>query len=243
MTKNRKSNSLFNSLSIEHNSHMTFAPNLTILPSSQRLLWDELDTTPSHFTLYGGTAIALRLGHRVSIDFDFFSTQPFIPQEIMATIPYLQNGILRQSAANTLTVNVERGEPVQVSYFGKLRIGQIAPHEIAKDNKIAIASLLDLAGMKVSVVTQRAEIKDYLDIHALITQAKIPLSLMLSAAKNIYGDEFNALIALKAISYHDDPSLTDLPNSIRRDLLTFIKTVALDKLPSLKALKKRDTAQ
>ncbi len=140
---------------------MAFIPNLDILPTSQRLLWDDLGTTPSHFTLYGGTAIALRLGHRVSIDFDFFSIQPFIPQELMAKIPYLQKGILRQSAANTLTVNVERGEPVQVSFFGKLRIGQIAPHEIAKDNKIAIASLLDLSGMKVSVVTQRAEIKDY----------------------------------------------------------------------------------
>jgi Nucleotidyl transferase AbiEii toxin, Type IV TA system len=216
---------------------MTFIPNLTILPRSQRLLWDELGSTPLDFTLYGGTAIALRLGHRVSIDFDFFSTQPFIPQELMATIPYLQNGILRQSAANTLTVNVERGEPVQLSYFGKLQIGQIVPHEIAKDNNIAIASLLDLAGMKVSVVTQRAEIKDYLDIHALITQAKIPLSLMLSAAKIIYGDEFNALIALKAISYHDDESLTDLAQSIRRDLINAVRQVDVNKLPSINAIR------
>ena len=52
----------------------TFQPRLDILPASQRTLWPELDATPDHFTLYGGTALALRLGHRQSVDFDFLLT-------------------------------------------------------------------------------------------------------------------------------------------------------------------------
>ncbi len=214
-------------------------PNLTILPNAQRILWHELGTTPSHFTLYGGTAIALRLGHRFSVDFDFFSTQPFVPQKLMASIPYLQNGVLRQSAANTLNVSVERGEPVQLSYFGSLHIGQVALNDTAEDNGIAIASLLDLAGMKVSVVTQRAEIKDYLDIHALLTQEKIPLQFMLSAAKIIYGAEFNPLITLKAISYHDDESLQNLSISMRRDLSASVRQVDVYNLPNISAIRAR----
>ena len=56
---------------------MIFSPDLSILPPPQLRLWPELDTTPATFTLYGGTALALRLGHRTSVDFDFFSNQPF----------------------------------------------------------------------------------------------------------------------------------------------------------------------
>jgi hypothetical protein len=54
-----------------------FTPNLNILPEPQRRLWGELRDTPQAFVLYGGTALALRLGHRQSEDFDFFSNQPF----------------------------------------------------------------------------------------------------------------------------------------------------------------------
>jgi hypothetical protein len=50
-----------------------FAPRLDILPSAQRSLWPHLVQVPCHFVLYGGTAIALCLGHRQSVDFDFFS--------------------------------------------------------------------------------------------------------------------------------------------------------------------------
>ena len=47
----------------------TFQPRLDILPAAQRKLWCELGATPDHFTLYGRTALALRLGHRQSADF------------------------------------------------------------------------------------------------------------------------------------------------------------------------------
>jgi hypothetical protein len=50
---------------------------LSILPESQRKLWTELNQVPSEFVLYGGTALALRLGHRISVDFDFFTSLPF----------------------------------------------------------------------------------------------------------------------------------------------------------------------
>jgi Nucleotidyl transferase AbiEii toxin, Type IV TA system len=67
----------------------TFQPRLDILPPPQRALWTELDATPDHFTLYGGTALALRLGHRQSVDFDFFSRTAFNPGDLAREIPYL----------------------------------------------------------------------------------------------------------------------------------------------------------
>jgi Nucleotidyl transferase AbiEii toxin, Type IV TA system len=215
-------------------------PRLEILPQAQQNLWPELAQTPPDFTLYGGTAIALRLGHRFSVDFDFFSTQPFVPAALKEAVPYLDGSIIRQSAANTLTVSVERGGPVQLSYFGGLRIGQVEAAETVAGPRFAVSSLLDLAGMKVAVVTQRAEVKDYLDIHALLTEGRFDLATMLAAAAIIYGDEFNPLIALKAISYHDDPALADLSPGIRSDLLAAVRATRADTLPRLTAVRQRE---
>src|SRR5579862_8250272 len=104
-------------------------PRLDILPDPQRRLWPELAATPGEFTLHGGTAIALRLGHRASVDFDFFSFEPFAPQRLLAELPYLRGAAILQSSPNTLTCRVERGGPVQVSFFGGLRLGQVEAGE------------------------------------------------------------------------------------------------------------------
>jgi hypothetical protein len=58
---------------------VTCEPRLDILPESQRQLWQELDAGPSDFVLYGGTALALQFGHRMSEYFDFFSSAAFEP--------------------------------------------------------------------------------------------------------------------------------------------------------------------
>lgn len=217
----------------------TFTPRLDILPPAQQRLWQELRETPKEFILYGGTAIALRLGHRPSVDFDFFGPEPFNPATLLAGISYLKGATVRQMAANTLTVTVDRGGPVQISYFGGLSLGQAAPAETVAGPELPVASLLDLAGTKVAVVTQRAEVKDYIDIHALLTTAHIPLPNMLAAAQVIYGQEFNPLVSLKAIAYHDDPALQDLSQAVRGALTSAVKKVDIHDLPRLTPFKIR----
>ena len=175
-----------------------------------------------------------------SVDFDFFSAQPFTPSALKETVPYLHGGRTVQSAANTLTVSVDRGGPVLLSFFGDLGLGQVAATETAAGPAFAVASLLDLAGTKVAVVTQRAEMKDYLDIHALITLAGLDLPNMLAAATVIYGSEFNPLIALKAISYHDDSGLRGLAASMRHDLLVAVRATRLDVLPRIEGIRHRE---
>jgi hypothetical protein len=215
----------------------TFEPRLDTLPPAQKLLWPELSATPEEFTLYGGTAIALRLGHRASVDFDFFGAESFRPNELLQKIPYLKGATVRRSTSDTLTVTVERGEPVQVSFFGGINHGQVEAVERADGPKIKVASLVDLAGYKVSVVQQRIELKDYLDVHTLLTKANIPLAKMLAAGKVIYGKQFNPLIALKALAYHEDRALTDLSPQARRDLIDAIQQTDPRRLPELTVVK------
>jgi hypothetical protein len=157
----------------------------------------------------------------------------------LEVLPGLKGGIVRQSAANTLTCTVERGGPVQFSFFGGLSLGQVAPSEPVAGPQFTVAALVDLAGTKVAVITQRAELKDYLDIHALMTAGGVDLSVMLAAAAIIYGQEFNPLIALKALAYHDDPALADLPETMRRDLIAALKRVDLARLPVLTSVRQR----
>lgn len=67
-----------------------FIPRLDVLPETQRRLWDELAAVPPEFVLYGGTAIALPLGHRRSVDFDFFGNRPFDAAKLAADIPFMR---------------------------------------------------------------------------------------------------------------------------------------------------------
>jgi hypothetical protein len=216
-----------------------FEPCLDILPAAQQRLWPELFATPDDFTLYGGTAIALRLGHRPSVDFDFFTSNPFIPSALLQKVPYLKGATVRQSASNTLSVTLERNGPVQVSFFGDLGLGQVALAETARGPGIKVASLMDLAGFKVAVVTQRAELRDYIDVHTLLTKADIPLAEMLSAAAIIYGTEFNPLVSLKALAYHDDAALAELSREVRRDLVAAVQAVDPRYLPTLTAVRNK----
>jgi hypothetical protein len=220
-------------------SPASFKPRLDSLPPAQQRLWPELSQTPDEFTLYGGTAIALRLGHRASVDFDFFSSRPFAPNDLLRRIPYLRGAAVLQAAPDTLTVTVERDGPAQVSFFGGIDLGQVAPADSAIGPGIKVASLIDLAGFQVAVVTQRAEVKDYIDVHALLTKADIPLARMLAAATIIHGSEFNPLLSLKALAYHEDRALAGLPADVRRDLIAAISATDAENLPKLTPVRKK----
>src|SRR5215471_9125050 len=149
-------------------------PRLDVLPAAQRALWPELSATPRDFTLYGGTAIALRLGHRASADFDFFGRTDFDPDRLLATVPYLAGAQVLQREENTLTCRVTRGGPILVSFFGLPTIGYIEEPTPAEGPGVPVASLIDLAGMKASVVQKRAQAKDYIDIDALLAAGISP---------------------------------------------------------------------
>jgi hypothetical protein len=70
-----------------------FEPHLEILPASQQKLWHELTAVPKEFVLYGGTALALHLGHRESVDFDFYGTS-FNPESTFKALSYFDDGDL-----------------------------------------------------------------------------------------------------------------------------------------------------
>ncbi len=207
-----------------------FRPKLEILPAAQRRLWQELGPTPRSFVLYGGTALALRLGHRQSADFDFFSSTPFRPQTLLESMPYLQNAKILQSAENTLTCAVERQGRVQVSYFGGLDLRRVSDPDTAPGNGIYVASLLDIAGCKAGVIQQRAERRDYVDLAAIL-KSGLDMPTILAAGAAIYGRKFDSGIALRALASLEDGDLKELDTAVREELAAAMAVVKLQQLP------------
>jgi hypothetical protein len=208
-----------------------FQPRLDILPEAQMRLWQELSEVPEEFVLYGGTALALHLGHRTSIDFDFFAMRPLKLAELEADIPFLTGAKIIQREKNTLSAIVNRGEPVKVSFFGVPKLPRLSSPHIAESNNLKLASLLDLAGTKASVIQMRAEAKDYLDVDALIRLGNVDLPSALAAARLLYGPTFNPELTLKALSFFDDGNLAELPSDLKQRLVVAAREVDLDLLP------------
>jgi hypothetical protein len=210
-------------------------PKLAILPKGQQKIWPQLSATPKYFVLYGGTALALRLGHRDSVDFDFFSNRPFEPTLLLRSVPYLENQVVRQNSENTLScdISTEHGA-VKISFFGGLTLGQISAPDVADGNEIRVASLIDIFGMKCATVPQRSEAKDYEDIHALITTSEVTLAEGIAAAKAIYGRQYNPVLTLQALTYFDDLG-KPLPDRMKVDLLAAVRSISLENIPTLAA--------
>jgi hypothetical protein len=94
--------------------------HLDILPPPQRAFWEkDLDTIPSGWVLYGGTAIALHLGHRQSRDFDFSSPDPLDRNALRRSMLSLAAAKTLQDEPDTLTVVADKGgAPIKHSFFG-----------------------------------------------------------------------------------------------------------------------------
>jgi len=195
---------------------MSFVPRLDALPKPQQRLWPELKQVPPYFVLYGGTAVALRLGHRQSVDFDFFANQEFNPAVLLASLPLLRGAVVYDSKPNTLTVGVDRGERVKISFFGGMSLGRVQNPESTDDGVMMVASLLDVAAAKMKVILERIQRRDYVDICALL-KAGVKLADMLAAAQALH-DQFNPMISLRAVGYFKDGDLPSLPDDVKKTL-------------------------
>jgi Nucleotidyl transferase AbiEii toxin, Type IV TA system len=207
-----------------------FTPKLEILPPAQRQLWNELKQTPQEFVLYGGTALALRLGHRHSEDFDFFSNSSFVPETLRKRVQYLQGAEMSQLETNTLTAIVNRDGPVKVSFFGGLALNRVQDPEVTQNHGVQVASLLDVAATKLATIQQRAQARDYEDLAAIVN-AGVRLADAIGAAAAVFGNTFNGALSLKALTYFSDGDLPSLSLTIQAKLRELASRVNLKEIP------------
>jgi hypothetical protein len=194
-----------------------FDPRIEILPAAQKEIWLQLAPAPDlSFVLYGGTAVALHLGHRVSIDFDFFKAEPLEKTLIEASFPFVRNALTIQEDKNTLVMSVSMPSgPVKVSFFGGLARGRINDPLRTRDHVLLVASLEDLLATKLKAILDRAEAKDYRDISAMLSVG-VSLEKALGAFTTNYRRD--PALPLKALGFFKDGDLPSLSNA-DQDLL------------------------
>ncbi|HMG86612.1 MAG TPA: nucleotidyl transferase AbiEii/AbiGii toxin family protein [Terracidiphilus sp.] len=221
------------------------SPRLEVLPQAQRLLWPDLQPASTlGFALYGGTAIALRLGHRTSVDFDFFCDAPLDRGVLFATLPLLGAARVLQDRPDTLTFLVSpnggSSDTVKISFFGSINFGRVGVPQWTTDRVAQVASPEDLLGTKLKVILQRVEAKDYSDIAAIL-ESGTSLALGLGAARALFGPAFQPSECLKALVYFEGGDLEVLSRNVKDRLIAFAR--AVDDLPQVSLRGHRLTLQ
>jgi len=182
------------------------------------------------FYLGGGTAVALHLGHRRSVDFDWFVHAKLDDPLVLAEQ-------LRQSGLSVEKVQVAPGtlhaliKDVRVSFF-EYPYPEIGDQSIWPEYSLGLASLDDLACMKLAAIAQRGSRKDFIDLHAIALQHR-PLRDTLSLYQRKYSTNDIAHV-LVGLTYFDDaeeePSpdmLCDTPwDEVKRQFQLWVKTLA-----------------
>jgi Nucleotidyl transferase AbiEii toxin, Type IV TA system len=215
-----------------------FAAKLETLPAAQQSLWPKLSFTKNlGFTLYGGTAIAIQLGHRISVDFDFFSPCPLNKTQIFQAAPFLQNATVIQDEVNSLTLLVREPDTtentVKISFFGLITLGHYERPCTTDDDVLNVASLNDLLATKLKVILQRAEAKDYIDIAALI-RSGLSLAKGLAIAQEMFRPSFQPSESLKALTYFNDGDLSTIQATDRATLIS--SAVKVRELPAIQLI-------
>lgn len=157
------------------------------------LVKDQLDELSSRglneFALGGGTSLALRMGHRISVDLDFFTEAVFSPEELFEEIA-LADATIIKNARNTLALNAN-GVKVE---FLRHAYPVLAPVE--NMDGIRMLSLPDVAAMKLKAIANRGSKKDFYDVVELLEHHTLPQLLDFFASKYRASDPFTVIRSL-----------------------------------------------
>ena len=208
----------------------SISPSLSSLPAAQRALWPHLGEVDESFVLYGGTGLALWLGHRESLDLDFFSAASFAPGELLDRLAWLGRLEIVKTQADTLVVREPGG--VQVSFVGGVTLQSVAEPAIARDNGLVVASLHDLAGTKAKAMLDRSEWKDYVDIAALLDRG-LRLPEIIAYATTIFDQRlaFPAELFLRSLVWFGDGTAGDVPAPVQVQLRDAVRATSLSEIP------------
>jgi Nucleotidyl transferase AbiEii toxin, Type IV TA system len=189
---------------------LTFHPEALSAVQSKVLRQLGPVATEQAFYLAGGTALAGYLGHRRSVDLDWFSSERM--QDALRLAQVLGNGgvpfVVTQVAQGTLHGRVSS---VRASFL-EYRYPLLAPQATWPAFACSLASLDDIACMKLSAVAQRGAKKDFIDLYALGLQHR-PLPEMLDLYQRKYGIADIAHV-LYALAYFDEADRERMPRML-----------------------------
>lgn len=178
----------------------TISPDtLTLLKKIQSL--DEFNNT----RLVGGTALALQLGHRKSIDLDFFGNLETSLEELSAILSEFSTVTPISSSRMTRFLVVDGVKVDIVTYpYGWI-------DNPVNAEGVVLAGIKDIAAMKLSAITNRGTKKDFIDYYFLLK--RYSLEELIELYRQKYSDA-QLFTSIKSLSYFDDAESDPMPDMI-----------------------------
>ena len=184
---------------------------LDTLDPPTRLLFQQLGKEPliSSFFLAGGSALALHLGHRISIDLDFFSPSAYSMPELINHLQLLGHLSIESQSADTLIGELNN---VKVSFF-------TYPYPMIEETIVCegvqLASLLDIALMKIAAVGQRGTRRDFIDLYFLCQQGFTLAGLLERMPQKFPNVTYPSYHLLRALAYFDDADRDEMAKMLK----------------------------
>lgn len=174
-----------------------------VLNTAQGELLPLMSQFRREFYLVGGTAIALNIGHRRSVDFDMFKLAPLRPKKIL--------DMIEGASFKAMVTRRVEGQLNLIVNGVKLTFFQY-PFKVAAEGKFRdvfrMPSLLSLAAMKAYALGRRSKWKDYVDLYFLLN-GHFSIAEISSRASELFGDLFSEKLFRAQLSYFDDVDYTE----------------------------------
>jgi hypothetical protein len=151
----------------------------------------------SELRLVGGTALALQIGHRNSIDLDFFGTMNFSREELELELK--KSGMHTSVKSESKLIKITEIEGIKVDFVDYSSVRWIEP--AIESNDLCLAGLKDIGAMKISAITGRGSRKDFIDLFFLLQ--KFELEQIIEFYKQKY-DTNSIFHVIRSLTYFDD---------------------------------------
>lgn len=192
---------------------------LNILDTKQLKILPKLGFLRKEYGFYlgGGTALALQIGHRSSVDFDFYTPKDFDPKRLYTKLKKnLKQTASEHMADGTLIITADG---VGISFF-RYEYPLLKP--LVKTECLNLLSIEDISAMKIISIVQRGTKRDFIDIFYILKRFTLDKLLKLTEEKY---EVFNRYLGLRALTYFED---AEQDRSRRR--LKFFEEVDWDKI-------------
>ncbi len=175
--------------------------HLEVLTLKQRKILSQLGFTKKHkMYLAGGTALALQVGHRTSVHFDFYTNQHFKKSTLLKifknNLKNLSIKVLRD-VDDTFEIQINNLH-LSCFYYPYSLVGKLV-----NIKGIQLASIEDISAMKVVAISQRGRQRDFIDIYYLINKLGLDKIISITEKKYPELDRYNALRGLLYFSDAD----------------------------------------
>lgn len=173
---------------------------LDILDKNRQAVWTRLKAFSNNGYLAGGTALALQLNHRISVDFDIFLSQP-IKTAFFRKVRQIfgENIEPRINTEDLLLVKLENKIEVHFVNYWYKRL-----KETIETDSIALASIKDIAADKAHTIGRRGMWRDYVDIFYILKKNIIDIQTLINLARQKFNGEFAGHLFLQQLTYFED---------------------------------------